>query len=65
MEQGFGKGPPIRVFAEEEEGNAAIETAVLAGLAAFFVFAMKHVLAMPMLNIFTKATQALNQALGG
>lgn len=65
MEQGFGKGPPVRVFAEEEEGSAAIETALLAGLAAFFAFAMKHVLAMPMLSIFTKATQALTQALGG
>lgn len=61
----FGKGPPVRVFAEEEKGGAAMEMALLLGLAAFFAFTLRHVLAEPMLNTFTKAAQAVSQALAG
>lgn len=64
MNHELGKGPPARVFAAEEEGSAAIETALLAALAAFFAFAMKELLALPLLGIFTKASQALSQVLG-
>lgn len=55
----------VRDMADEEEGSAAIETALLAALAAFFAFAMKEMLALPLLGVFTKACQALNQVLGG
>jgi Flp pilus assembly pilin Flp len=65
MDHGFGKRPPVRVFADEERGNAAIEMALLAALAAFFAFAMKHALATPLLNILTRATETLTRALGG
>lgn len=60
-----GKGPPIRVFAAEEKGGAAMEMALLLGLAAFFAFTMRHVLATPLLATFTKATQVVSQALAG
>lgn len=65
MDYGFGKGPPVRIFAKEEEGGAAMEMALLLGLAAFFAFTMKHLLAEPLLNTFTKATQVMSQALAG
>ena len=65
MEHGFGKGPPARVFAQEEEGGAALEMGLLLGLAAFFAFTMKHLLAEPLLNTFSKASQVLSQALAG
>lgn len=65
MLHGLGKGPPVRVFAKEDEGSAAIETALLLGLAAFFAFVMKNVVAEPLLATLTKATQVLSQALGG
>jgi len=55
----------VRGMADEEEGNAAVEMALLAALAAFFAFTMKHVLATPLLNGFTKAAQVLSQALAG
>ncbi|ATC30944.1 hypothetical protein CA606_00500 [Caulobacter vibrioides] len=60
-----GKGPPVRVFAEEEKGGAALEMALLLGLAAFFAFTLKQVLATPLLSTFTKATQVVSQALAG
>jgi Flp pilus assembly pilin Flp len=60
-----GKGPPVRVFAEEENGGAAMEMALLLGLAAFFAFTLKHVLTTPLLSTFTKATQVVSQALAG
>jgi Flp pilus assembly pilin Flp len=58
-------GRLVRGMAEEEDGNAAIETALLAALAAFFAFTMKALLATPLLNVFSKVSQALNQVLGG
>lgn len=61
----FGKGPPVRVFAAEEKGGAAMEMALLLGLAAFFAFTMRHILAMPLLSTFTKAAQVVSQALAG
>lgn len=60
-----GKGPPVRVFAEEETGGAALEMSLLLGLAAFFAFTLRHVLATPLLSTFTKATQVVSQALAG
>ncbi|MCY1648846.1 hypothetical protein OVA11_17825 [Caulobacter sp. SL161] len=60
-----GKGPPIRVFAEEEKGGAALEMALMLGLAAFFAFTLKEVLTTPLLTTFTKATQVVSQALAG
>jgi Flp pilus assembly pilin Flp len=65
MLHGLGKGPPVRGFAEEEEGGAAIEMALMLGLAAFFAFVMKNVVAAPLLATLTKASQVLSQALGG
>lgn len=55
----------VRGMADEEEGNAAVEMALLAALAAFFAFTMRHVLATPLLSGFTKAAQVLSQALAG
>lgn len=52
-------------LSEEEEGGAAVETALLLGLAAFFALTMKHLIATPLLGTFTKAAQVLNQALSG
>ncbi len=60
----MGKGPPVRAFAAEEEGGAAIETALLAGLAAFLAFTIKNMVAMPLLGVLTKASRVLGQALG-
>jgi Flp pilus assembly pilin Flp len=60
-----GKGPPVRVFAEEEKGGAALEMALVLGLAAFFAFTLRHVMATPLLTTFTKATQVISQALAG
>ncbi|MFY8209109.1 MAG: hypothetical protein ACOVOE_07230 [Caulobacter sp.] len=60
-----GKGPPVRVFAEEEKGGAALEMALMLGLAAFFAFTLKEVLTTPLLTTFTKATQVVSQALAG
>jgi Flp pilus assembly pilin Flp len=65
MDHGFGNGPPARVFAKEEEGGAALETALLLGLAAFFAFTMREILTMPLLTTFTKAAQVVSQALAG
>lgn len=65
MNQQSGKGPPVRAFAAAEEGGAAIETALLAGLAAFLAFAMKNMVAAPLLGVLTKASRVLTQALGG
>ena len=45
--------------------GAAIETALLAGLAAFLAFAMKNMVAAPLLGFLTKASRVLTQALGG
>jgi Flp pilus assembly pilin Flp len=59
------KGPLIRVFAEEEKGGAALEMALMLGLAAFFAFTLKEVLTTPLLTTFTKATQVVSQALAG
>lgn len=60
-----GKGPPVRVFAQEEKGGAALEMALMLGLAAFFAFTLKEVLTTPLLTTFTKATQVVSQALAG
>lgn len=60
----MGKGPPVRAFAAAEEGGAAIETALLAGLAAFLAFTIKNMVAMPLLGFLTKASRVLTQALG-
>ena len=65
MHHGLGKRPPVRAFALAEEGGAAIETALLLGLAAFFAFAMKTAVAAPLLATLTRATRVLSQALGG
>lgn len=65
MHHRLGKGPPVRVFAEDKSGNAAIETALLLSLAAFFAFAMKTLVASPLLAVLTRATRVLSQALGG
>ncbi len=65
MDYTFGKGPAVRVFAKEEKGGAALEMALLIGLAAFFAFTLRHVLAEPLLTTFTRASQALSQALAG
>ncbi|WP_454714353.1 hypothetical protein [Caulobacter segnis] len=65
MDHGFGKGPPARVFAAEEEGGAALETGLLLALAAFFAVTVKHMIATPVLGTFTKAAQAMSQALAG
>ena len=65
MDHGFGKGPPVRVFAEEEKGGAALEMALLLGLAAFFAFTLKHILGGPFLATFTRASEVVGQALAG
>ncbi|PIB93677.1 hypothetical protein [Caulobacter sp. FWC2] len=65
MDQNIGEDPPIRAFAADEEGNAAIELAVVAGLAAILALTMKEMLAMPLLSVFTKASKVLSQALAG
>lgn len=65
MDHGFGKRPPIRVFAAEEKGGAALEMGLLLGLAAFFAFTMKHLIAAPLLGTFTKAAKVVSQALAG
>jgi len=65
MLHGLGKGPPVRVFAKEEEGGAAIETALLLGLAAFFAFAVKTAVAEPLLATLARASRVLSQVLGG
>jgi len=53
----------VRAFAADERGGAALETALLLGLAVFFAFSLKEALT-PLLNTFTRATQAISQALG-
>ena len=65
MDHGLGKGPPVRLLAEEKEGGAAIEFALVGGLAAFFALTMKALLAMPLLDGLSKATVALSRALSG
>lgn len=65
MDQDIGEDPPIRVFADDEDGNAAIELALVAGLAAILALAVKEMLAMPLLGVFTKASKVLSQALAG
>lgn len=65
MDHGFGKGLPVRVFAMAEEGGAAMEMALLLGLAAFFAFTMKHLLATPLMGTFSKAARVMSQALAG
>jgi len=52
-------------FTGEERGGAVMETALLLGLAAFFAFTMKHLVATPLLAKFTRASQVLSEALGG
>jgi Flp pilus assembly pilin Flp len=52
-------------FAREEKGGAALEMALVAGLAAFFAYAMKHLVAEPLLANLTRTAKALSQALGG
>ncbi|AZS20371.1 MULTISPECIES: hypothetical protein [unclassified Caulobacter] len=59
-----GKEPPVRAFAEAEEGGAALEMGLLLGLAAFFAFTLRHVVATPLLTTFTKAAKVVSQALG-
>jgi Flp pilus assembly pilin Flp len=61
----WGKGPQVRAFAEAEEGGAALEMSLLLGLAAFFAFTLRHVVATPLLTTFTKAAKVVSQALGG
>jgi len=55
----------VSALSEEEEGGAAVETALLLGLAAFFALTMKQLIATPLLGTFSKAAQVLNQALAG
>jgi Flp pilus assembly pilin Flp len=52
-------------FVGEEKGGAALEMALVAGLAAFFAYAMKYLLADPLLANFSRTAKALSQALGG
>lgn len=61
----FGKGPTVRVFVREEKGGAALDMALLLGLAAFFAFSLRHVLVEPLLATFNRATQVISQALAG
>lgn len=63
MGHGLGKGPPVRALAAAEDGGAAIETALLLGLAALFALTVKQLLATPLLTTFAKVAQALSQAL--
>lgn len=65
MDQNIGEEPPIRAFAADEDGNAAIELALVAGLAAILALTMKELLAMPLLSVFTKASKVLSQVLAG
>jgi Flp pilus assembly pilin Flp len=65
MDHDLGKDPPRRGFAAAEKGGAAIETALLAALAAFLALTVKHTVATPLLAILTKASRVLSQALGG
>jgi len=64
MNHGSRKRPQLRAFAAEEEGGAAVETALLAGLAALSAFLMKNMVATPLLAFLTKASRVLSQALG-
>jgi Flp pilus assembly pilin Flp len=65
MDQDIDEEPPIRAFAADEDGNAAIELALVAGLAAILALTMKELLAMPLLSVFTKASKVLSQVLAG
>lgn len=65
MKQDIGEDPPARAFADDEDGNAAIELALVAGLAAILALAMKEMVAMPLLSVFTRASKVLSQALAG
>jgi len=65
MDHEIGEDPPARAFADDEDGNAAIELALVAGLAAILALTMKEMLAMPLLSVFTRAGKVLSQALAG
>jgi len=65
MDQDIDEELPIRAFAADEDGNAAIELALVAGLAAILALTMKELLAMPLLSVFTKASKVLSQVLAG
>ncbi|MET3665429.1 hypothetical protein [Caulobacter sp. 1776] len=52
-------------FTEEERGGAALEMALLLGLAAFFAFTMKSLLAMPLLSGLVRASEVLSRTLAG
>ncbi|WP_297512880.1 hypothetical protein [uncultured Caulobacter sp.] len=65
MAHASGKQSSVRAFAKAEEGGAAVEMALLLGLAAFFAFSLRHVLVEPVLAIFNRATQVISQALAG
>lgn len=52
-------------FVETEEGGAAMETGLLLALAAAFAFTLRHVVASPMLSVFTRASKVISQALAG
>jgi Flp pilus assembly pilin Flp len=65
MDHDLWKDASARDFAADEEGGAAVETAVLAVVVAIFAMTMRQFLAMPLLSVFTKAAQAVGQALSG
>jgi Flp pilus assembly pilin Flp len=48
-----------------EDGGAAMEMALLIGLSAFFAFTLRHVLAAPLLDTFTRAARVVSEALSG
>ncbi len=58
----------VKTLAEgltSEEGGAATEMALMIGLAAFFAFTLRHVLASPLLDTFTRAARVVSEALSG
>lgn len=65
MDQDIDQNLPVGDFANDEDGNAAIELALVAGLAAFFAFTMRQLVAAPLLDGFAKAAQTLTRALSG
>ena len=65
MDHDIGEDPSLRAFAADEEGGAAIELALVAGLAAILALAVKELLATPLLSVFTRASKVLSQALAG
>lgn len=63
MDQGKDEGPQARDFAEDDDGHASIELALVAGLAAALAFTMRQLVAAPLLDGLARAAQALTRAL--